>query len=163
MFVRIWGNKDKVFRSWRIERDLGPELEKQLSNQIGSCGMYNPHFSPYTELLTSLSLFSGAQFRSIWAISHCCSFPLAPTLCPAVQPYVFRKGLFFKADAAGYLQNDLFASLSILKIVCYIAMSPIATGLHFLPTRALSHDKWLWDASRPRRGISWKTAFKELI
>ena len=26
-------------------RDLGPALEKQFSNQIGSCGMYNPHFS----------------------------------------------------------------------------------------------------------------------
>ena len=52
--------------------------------------------------------------------------------------------LFFKAAAAGYLQNDLFsASLSKLKIVCYIAMSPVATGLHFLPTRALGHDWWL--------------------
>ena len=29
-----------------IERDLGPELEKQFTNQIGSCGVYNPHFSP---------------------------------------------------------------------------------------------------------------------
>ena len=24
----------------------GPGLEKQFSNQIGSCGVYNPHFSP---------------------------------------------------------------------------------------------------------------------
>jgi len=37
--------------------------------------------------------------------------------------------LFFKAGAAGYLQNDLFsASLSKLKIVCYIAMSPVAVA-----------------------------------
>ena len=27
-------------------RDLGPELEKQFSNEIGSPGMYNPHLSP---------------------------------------------------------------------------------------------------------------------
>ena len=72
--------------------------------------------------------------------------------------------LFFKAAAVGYLQNDLFsASLSKLKIVCYIAMSPVATGLNFLPTCALSHDWWLRDARRSVRGISWKTAFKELI
>ena len=75
------------------------------------------------------------------AVSHCCSFHRAPTLCPAVQPNIFRNGLFFKADTAGCIQNDLFsASLSKLKIVCYIAMSPVATGLHFLPTRALGHD-----------------------
>ena len=46
--------------------------------------------------------------------------------------------LLFKASAAGYVQNDLFsAPLSKLKIVCYIAMSPVATGLPFLYTRAL--------------------------
>ena len=77
-------------------------------------------------------------------VSHCFFFLLAPILCPAVQPNISRKGLFFKADTAGCLQNDLFsASLSKLKIVCYIAMSPVATGLHFLPTSALGHDWWL--------------------
>ena len=42
-------------------------------------------------------------------------------------------------------------------------MSPVATGLHFLCTCALSHDWLLRDARRSVRGISWKTAFKELI
>ena len=56
------------------------------------------------------------------------------------QEYI-QRGLFFKADSAGCLQNDLFsASLSKLKIVCYIAISPVATGLHFLPTGAFGHD-----------------------
>ena len=53
------------------------------------------------------------------AVSHYCSFLLAPILCPTIQPNPFRKGLFFKADPEGYLQNDLLsASLSKLKIVC---------------------------------------------
>ena len=117
-------------------------------------------------LLTSLSFFFWSTVQIHPAVSHCCPFLLAPTLCPAIQPNIFRKGLFFKADTAGCLQNDIFsASLSKLKIVCCIAMSPVATGLHFLPTGALS--SWFmtgdWDASRPVRGISWKTAFKELI
>ena len=89
-------------------------------------------------LLTILSLFSGAQFRSI---TDCFPFPLASTLCPAIQPHPFIKGLFFKAGTCGYLQNDLFfASLSKLKIVCYIAMNPVATGLHFLSTHAVGRD-----------------------
>ena len=72
--------------------------------------------------------------------------------------------MFFKAGDADYLQNDqCSASLSKLKTVCYIAMSPVATGLHFLCTCALSHDWLLRDARRSVRGISWKTAFKELI
>jgi len=72
--------------------------------------------------------------------------------------------LLFKADTAGYLQNYLLsASLSKLKIVCIIAMSPVAKGLHFLPTRALSHEWRLRDAYRSVRGISWKIAFKKLI
>ena len=92
-------------------------------------------------LLTSLPLFFWSTVQVHLAVSHCCSFLLARTLCPAIQPNPFRKGLFFQAGNAGYLQNDLFsASLSKLKIVCYIAMSPVATGLTFLPTRALSHD-----------------------
>ena len=95
-------------------------------------------------LLTSLSFLFWSTVQIHLAVSHCCSFLLAPTLCPAVQPNPFRRGFFFKAGAAGYLQNDLFsASLSKLKIVCYTAMSPVATGLHFLPTRALGHDWWL--------------------
>ena len=66
---------------------------------------------------------------------------MAPTLCPVIQPHIFRKVLYFKAGACGYLQSDLFcASLLKLKIVCYIALSPEATGLHFLPTHALSYD-----------------------
>ena len=40
-------------------------------------------------LLTSLPLFSGAQFQIHLAVSHCCSFLLAPTLCPKVQPTPF--------------------------------------------------------------------------
>ena len=45
-------------------RDLGPD-GKAVSNQIASCGMYNPHSVLRRSLLTSLPLFSGAQFRSI--------------------------------------------------------------------------------------------------
>ena len=93
-------------------------------------------------LLTSLSFFffpGAVQIHP--AVSHCCSFLLAPTLCPAVQPNKFRTDLFCKADTAGCLQNDLFsASLSKQKIVCCIAMSPVATGLHFLCTCAFVHD-----------------------
>ena len=96
-------------------------------------------------LLTSLSFFffpGAVQIHP--AVSHCCSFLLAPTPCPAVQPNIFRKGLFFKVDTAGCLQNDLFsASLSKLKIVCYIAMSPVVTGLHFLRTHTLGQNWWL--------------------
>ena len=40
-------------------------------------------------LLTSLPLFSGAQFQIHLAVSHCCSFLLAHTLCPKVQPTPF--------------------------------------------------------------------------
>ena len=148
----MWGNKDKVFRRWRIERDLGPELEKQFSNKLGPVVYIILILVLRRSLLTSLSFFF---WSTVWihpAVSHCSSFLLAPTLCPAVQPNIVRKGLFFKADTAGCLQNDLFsASLSKLKIVCYIAMSSVATGLHFLPTCALSHDWWLWDASREMR------------
>ena len=93
-------------------------------------------------LLTSLAFFffsSGAQFRSIQL-----SLVAAPSswLPHSAQLFsLIRKGLFFKADTAVCIQNDLFsASLSKLKIVCYIAMSPVATGLHCLPTHALSHD-----------------------
>ena len=159
----MWGNKDKVFRSWRVERDFGPELESSFQNKLGPvvCIIFTSVLR--RSLLTSLSFFF---WSTVWihpAVSHCCSFLLAPTLCPAIQPNIFRKGLFSKADTAGCLQNDLFsASLSKLKIVCYIAMSPVATGLHFYPPVLLvmTGD---WDASRPARGISWKTAFKELI
>ena len=163
----MWGNKAKVFRSWRIERNLGPELEKQFSKQIGSCGIRNLHFSRQ-EISTDQSAFifwSTVQIHL--AASHCCSFFLASTLCAAVQPipfFLLVVLLFFKAGAAGYLQNDVFLdSLSKLKILCYIAISPVATGLHFLLTCALSHDRWLRDASRSVRGISWKTTFKELV
>ena len=95
-------------------------------------------------LLTSLSFFFFFSWSTVQihpAVSHCCCFLLAPALCPAVQPNTFIKGLFFKAETAGCLQNDLFsASFSKLKLVCYIAMSPVATGLHFLPTHALGTD-----------------------
>ena len=112
--------------------------------------MYNPHFSPQKISTDQSVIFFCFCFCFFWstvqihpAVSHCCSFLLALTLCPAVQPNLFRKGLFFKADPAGCLQNDIFsASLSKLKIVCYIAMSPVATRLHVLPTCALGHD-WL--------------------
>ena len=56
-------------------------------------------------------------------------------------------------------------SRSLLKlmsiVICYIAMSPVATGLHFLPTRALSHERRLRDAYISVRGISCKIAFKK--
>ena len=95
-------------------------------------------------LQTSLPLFFWSTVQVHLAVSDCCSFLLARTLCSAIQPNPFRKDLFFKVGTAGYLQNDLFsASLSKLKIVCYIAMSSVTTGLHFLPSRALSHDCWL--------------------
>ena len=45
--------------------------------------------------LTSLPLFFSGVVQVHLAVSHCCSFLLASTLCPAVQPYPFRKGLFF--------------------------------------------------------------------
>ena len=80
-------------------------------------------------LLTSLSFLFWSTVQIHPAVSHCCSFLLAPTLCPAIQPNIFRKGLFSKADTAGCLQNDLFsASLSKLKIVCYIAVSPVSVA-----------------------------------
>ena len=140
----MWGNKDKVFRSWRVERDFGPELESSFQNKLGPvvCIIFTSVLR--RSLLTSLPLFFWSTVQVHLAVSHCCSFLMASTLCPAVQPNIFRNGLFFKADTAGCIQNDLFsASLSKLKIVCYIAMSPVATGLHFLPTRALGHDWWL--------------------
>lgn len=86
-------------------------------------------------LLTSLSFFLWSTVQIHPAVSHGCSFLLAPTLCPAVQPNIFRKGLFFKSDTAGCLQNDLFsASLSKLKIVFYIAMSQVTKDCISYPT-----------------------------
>ena len=97
----------------------------------------------WRSLLTSRPLLFWSTVQVHLAVSHCCSFLLASTLRPAVQTYPFRKSLFFKAGVVGYLQNDqLSASLSKLKIVCYIAMSPVTTGVHFLPSHALSHDWW---------------------
>ena len=46
-------------------------------------------------LLTSLPLFFWSTVQVHLAVSHCCSFLMASTLCPAVQPITFRKGLFF--------------------------------------------------------------------
>ena len=64
--------------------------------------------------------FSWSTVQIHPAVCHCCSFFLAPTLCPAVQANIFRKDLFFKADTADCLQNDLFsASLSKLKSFLY--------------------------------------------
>ena len=127
--------------------------------------MCNPHFicqKIFTDQSASI-FWSKVQIHL--SVSHCCSFLLAPTLCSAVQPIPFFLLLllfFFKADTAGYVQNDLFSvSLSKLKIICYIAMSPVATGLHFLPTRALSHERRLRDAYISVRGISCKIAFKK--
>ena len=148
----MWGNKGKVFRSWRLREIWGLSWKSSFQNILGHV-VYVIFISVLRRsLLTSLPLFFWSTVQIHLAVSHCSSFLLAPTLCPAVQPNPFRKGLFFKADTAGYLQNYLFsASLSKLKIVCYIAMSSVATGLHFPPTRALSHDWWLWDASRDMR------------
>ena len=55
-------------------------------------------------LLTSLPLFFWGTVQVHLAVSHCCSFLLAPTLCSASQPNPFRKGLIFKVGDAGYLQ-----------------------------------------------------------
>ena len=100
-------------------------------------------------LLTSLPLYSGAQFISIQLFLIAAPFSWLPH---CGQPFnLFHSFyccccfvlflLFFKAGAAGYLQNDQFSvSFSKQKIVCYIAMSPVVTGLHFLTTHALSHD-----------------------
>ena len=118
----IW---DQIWKS-SFQNKLGPVVCTILTSALRS------------SLLTSLSFFFWSTVQIHPAVSHCCSFLLAPTLCPAVQSNIFRKGLFFKADTTGCLQNDLFsASLSKVKIVCYIAMSPVATGLPFLYTRAL--------------------------
>ena len=117
--------------SWKssFQNKLGPVVCIILTSALRS------------SLLTSLSFFFWSTVQIHPAVSHCCSFLLAPTLCPAVQPNKFRTGLFCKADTAGCLQNDLFsASLSKQKIVCCIAMSPVATGLHFLCTCAFVHD-----------------------
>ena len=46
-------------------------------------------------LLTSLPLFFWSTVQVHLAVSHFCSFLLASTLCPAIQPNPFRKGLFF--------------------------------------------------------------------
>ena len=160
----MWGNKNKVFRNWS-ERDLGPELKKQFSNQIESCGIYNPHFSP-KKISTDQTVFfffflSTVQIHP--AVSHWSSFLLAPTLCPAVQTNIYRKGLFFKADTAGCLQNGLFSAyFSKLKIMCYIAISLVLQDCISYPSVLLVMTGG-WDASRPVRGISWKTALKELI
>ena len=92
-------------------------------------------------LQTGLPLFCGAQFRSIQLFLIAAPFSWLPH---CVQPFSLLHSfhllllLFFKAGAAGYLQNDQFsASLSKLKIVCNIAMSPVAIGLPFLYTCAL--------------------------
>ena len=117
--------------SWKssFQNKLGPVVCIILTSALRS------------SLLTSLSFFFWSTVQIHPAVCHCCSFFLAPTLCPAVQANIFRKDLFFKADTADCLQNDLFsASSSKLKIVCYIAMSSVATGLHVLPTCALGHD-----------------------
>ena len=90
-------------------------------------------------LQTGLPLFCGAQFRSIQLFLIAAPFSWLPHCGqPLSLFHSFLLLLFFKAGAAGYLQNDQFsASLSKLKIVCYIAMSLVATGLPFLYTHAL--------------------------
>ena len=92
-------------------------------------------------LLTSLPLYSEHSSDPSSCFSLLLLSPGFHTV-PRCSAYsILLLLLFFKAGAAGYLQNDLFsASLSKLKIVCYISMSPVTTGLHFLPTCALSHD-----------------------
>ena len=92
-------------------------------------------------LQTGLPLFCGAQFRSIQLFLIAAPFSWLPHCGQPLSLFHSFLLLFFKAGAAGYLQNDQFsASPSKLKIVCYIAMSPVATGLPFLYTCALSHD-----------------------
>ena len=88
---------------------MGPELEKQFSKQIGSGGMSNPHISPYKISTDQSASLFWSTVQVHLAVSHCCSYLLTPTLCPAVQPNLFRKSLFFKSGASGYLQNDLFS------------------------------------------------------
>ena len=159
----MWGNTDRYLEAEELREILDLGWKSSFQNKLDDVVCVILTSFVRRSLLTSLSFLFWSTVQIHPAVSHWCSFLLAPTLCPAVQPNIFRKDLFFKADTAGCLQNDLFsASLSKLKIVCYIAMSPVATGLHFYPPVLLvmTGD---WDASRPVRGISWKTAFKELI
>ena len=140
-------------------------MKKQSLNQVGHVVCVILTSVLRRSLLTSLPLFSGAQFRSIYYFSLLLLSPGFHTV-PSHSAYsiiiiiiIIIIILFFKAGTAGYIQNDLIsASLSKLKIVCYIAMSPVSIGLHFLHTRV--HDRCLGDASRSVRGISWKTAFR---
>ena len=166
----MWGNKDKIFRSWRIERDLGPELEKQFSKKLGHvvCVILTSSFRRF--LLTSLPVYSGAQFSpsSCFSLLLLSPGPHTAAIHSAYSIHFLFVCLFcFCCSLRQVLQATYkminSVSLSKQKIVCYIAMSPVVTGLHFLPTHALSHDWWLKNSSRSVREISWKTAFKELI
>ena len=148
----MWGNKGKVFRSWRLREIWDLSWKSSFQTKLGRvvCVILT---SVFRSLLRGLAFFL-EHSSSPSSVSHRCPVLLAPTLCSAIQPNPFRKGSFFKVGDAGYLQNDLFsASISKLKIVCFIAMRPVATGLHFLPTHALSHDRWVRDGSRSVREI----------
>ena len=105
-----------------------------------------------SSLLTSLPLFLEHSSDPSSCFSLLFLPPGSHTVANCSAYSILFLLLFFKAGAAGYLQNDLFFdSISKLKIVCYIAMIPVAIGLHFLLTCALSHYRWLRDASRTVR------------
>ena len=92
-------------------------------------------------LLTSLPLFSGAQFRSIQLFLIALPSSWLPH---CVQLFSLFHSFYCCCFSLRWvlLQNDVFFdSLSKLKILCYIAISPVATGLHFLLTCAVSHDR----------------------
>ena len=91
-------------------------------------------------LLTSLAFFFWSTVQIHPTVSHCCSFLLAPTLCPALQPNIFRQVCSLRQTLLAAYKMIYSLLLSKLKIVCCISMSPVATGLHFLPTHALGHD-----------------------
>ena len=57
--------KTQYLRSWVIEKDLGPELEKHFSKEVRPCGMHNPQFSLQISMkILSSFFFFGTQVRS---------------------------------------------------------------------------------------------------
>ena len=45
-----------------------------------------------------------------------------------------------KYSSNSKIKHFNFDYLKVSAIICYIAMSPVATGVHFLPTHALGHN-----------------------
>ena len=98
----MWGNKDNIFYRLGNERDLGPELEKQFSQQAGPCGMYHLQFSPQEIFSEDIAFCFMVGFVCLFvcfqdtsqihlAVSQSWSFLLAPTQWPAVRSAQSRK------------------------------------------------------------------------